>query len=82
MQSSNLLPTTIWSSYRHITSGFVFAERSMDELRKLEHLSLVSKVCTELDNHLGMNDKDLGKSFKVGKHCKNTERKLIQVVET
>ena len=31
-----------------------------DELRKLEHLSLVSKVCTELDNHLGLNDKDLG----------------------
>lgn len=31
----------------------------MDELEKLEHLSLVSKVCTELDNHLGLNDKDL-----------------------
>nr|XP_009860657.1 ATP-dependent RNA helicase DHX8 [Ciona intestinalis] len=31
----------------------------MDELEKLEYLSLVSKVCTELDNHLGMNDKDL-----------------------
>ncbi|KAI0219876.1 ATP-dependent RNA helicase DHX8 [Lamellibrachia satsuma] len=31
----------------------------MDELDKLEHLSLVSKVCTELDNHLGLNDKDL-----------------------
>ena len=33
----------------------------MEELEKLEHLSLVSKVCTELDNHLGLNDKDLGK---------------------
>lgn len=31
----------------------------MDELQKLEHLSLVSKICTELDNHLGINDKDL-----------------------
>lgn len=31
----------------------------MDELRQLEHLSLVSKVCTELENHLGLNDKDL-----------------------
>jgi len=31
----------------------------MDELEKLERLSLVSKVCTELDNHLGLNDKDL-----------------------
>ena len=33
-----------------------------EELAKLEYLSLVSKVCTELDNHLGINDKDLGKS--------------------
>uniref|UniRef100_A0A1B0CY45 RNA helicase n=1 Tax=Lutzomyia longipalpis TaxID=7200 RepID=A0A1B0CY45_LUTLO len=31
----------------------------MNELTKLEHLSLVSKICTELDNHLGLNDKDL-----------------------
>ncbi|XP_056637616.1 ATP-dependent RNA helicase DHX8 [Diorhabda sublineata] len=31
----------------------------MNELQKLEYLSLVSKVCTELENHLGMNDKDL-----------------------
>jgi ATP-dependent RNA helicase DHX8/PRP22 len=31
----------------------------MDELQKLEHLSLVSKICTELDNHYGLNDKDL-----------------------
>nr|CAB3237998.1 ATP-dependent RNA helicase DHX8-like [Phallusia mammillata] len=31
----------------------------MDELKQLEYLSLVSKVCTELDNHLGLNDKDL-----------------------
>jgi ATP-dependent RNA helicase DHX8/PRP22 len=32
----------------------------MDELEKLEHLSLVSKICTELENHLELNDKDLG----------------------
>ena len=31
----------------------------MDDIAKLEHLSLVSKVCTELDNHYGLNDKDL-----------------------
>ncbi|KAL0266728.1 UNVERIFIED_CONTAM: hypothetical protein PYX00_009196 [Menopon gallinae] len=31
----------------------------MNELEKLEHLSLVSKICTELENHLGLNDKDL-----------------------
>ncbi len=37
------------------------AEIGEDELKKLEYLSLVSKVCTELDNHLGINDKDLGK---------------------
>lgn len=38
----------------------------MDEVEKLEYLSLVSKICTELENHLGMNDKDLGK-IKNGK---------------
>ncbi|OTF73584.1 hypothetical protein BLA29_009675, partial [Euroglyphus maynei] len=31
----------------------------MDELDKLQYLSLVSKVCTELENHLGFNDKDM-----------------------
>ncbi|MEE6509572.1 hypothetical protein FKM82_026909 [Ascaphus truei] len=34
-------------------------DSTLEELRKLEYLSLVSKVCTELDNHLGINDKDL-----------------------
>lgn len=36
------------------------ADGGVDELKQLEYLSLVSKVCTELDNHLGLNDKDLG----------------------
>ena len=31
----------------------------MDDLLKLEELSLVSKICTELENHLGINDKVL-----------------------
>ncbi|CAD6208284.1 GSCOCG00003292001-RA-CDS, partial [Cotesia congregata] len=31
----------------------------IDEIEKLEYLSLVSKICTELENHLGLNDKDL-----------------------
>ena len=31
----------------------------LNDLEKLEKLSLVSKVCTELENHLGINDKDL-----------------------
>lgn len=35
----------------------------MDEIEKLEHLSLVSKICTELENHLGINDKDLGRKI-------------------
>lgn len=38
----------------------------MEELQQLEQLSLVSKICTELDNHLGINDKDLGElAFKL-----------------
>lgn len=32
---------------------------AMDDLQKLRHLSLVSRVCTELDNHLGIKDKTL-----------------------
>ncbi|XP_075166132.1 ATP-dependent RNA helicase pea [Haematobia irritans] len=42
----------------------------MDELQKLEHLSLVSKLCTELDNHLGINDKDLAE-FIIDLQSKN-----------
>ena len=37
-----------------------FVVIKMEELQQLEQLSLVSKICTELDNHLGINDKDLG----------------------
>ncbi|CAG2163163.1 unnamed protein product [Oppiella nova] len=33
--------------------------QTMDELSKLQELSLVSKICTELENHLGFNDKDM-----------------------
>ena len=36
-----------------------------DEIQRLEYLSLVSKVCTELENHLGISEKDLGKSRDV-----------------
>lgn len=43
------------------------ADLGDDELKKLEYLSLVSKVCTELDNHLGISDKDLGE-FKCVSH--------------
>uniref|UniRef100_A0A6Q2ZDN5 ATP-dependent RNA helicase DHX8 n=1 Tax=Esox lucius TaxID=8010 RepID=A0A6Q2ZDN5_ESOLU len=37
----------------------VMANIGDNELEQLEYLSLVSKVCTELDNHLGISDKDL-----------------------
>lgn len=40
----------------------------MEEVIRLEHLSLVSRVCTELDNHLGINDKDLG-SHSISMYC-------------
>ncbi|XP_034415247.1 ATP-dependent RNA helicase DHX8-like [Cyclopterus lumpus] len=30
-----------------------------EEIQRLEYLSLVSKVCTELENHLGLSEKDL-----------------------
>lgn len=36
----------------------------MEDLVKLEQLSLVSKICTELENHLGINDKDLGECME------------------
>ena len=41
------------------------------EIQQLEHLSLVSKLCTELDNHLGINDKDLAE-FIIALAEKNT----------
>ena len=31
----------------------------MEDLQRLEELSLISKICTELENHLGINDKVL-----------------------
>ena len=44
---------------RVVVRGVVFL---MEGIERLEQLSLVSKVCTELENHLGINDKVLGKS--------------------
>lgn len=31
----------------------------MEEFEKLEKLSLVSKVCSEIENHFGVSDKDI-----------------------
>ena len=47
----------------------------MNELEKLEYLSVVSKVCTELDNHLGLNDKDLAEYIiRLAKKHKNVPK--------
>lgn len=51
----------------------------MDEVQKLEHLSLVSKICTELENHLGMNDKDLAE-FIIHLAEKNPEQEAFKRV--
>ena len=47
--------------------GKTYVDRSikMDEIERLEQLSLVSKVCTELENYWGLNDKDLGENWRV-----------------
>uniref|UniRef100_A0A4W6G9W3 ATP-dependent RNA helicase DHX8 n=1 Tax=Lates calcarifer TaxID=8187 RepID=A0A4W6G9W3_LATCA len=42
---------------KHVTGAKT--RRSRNEIKRLEYLSLVSKVCTELENHLGLNEKDL-----------------------
>lgn len=47
------------------------ADGGVDELSQLEYLSLVSKVCTELDNHLGISDKDLGVYFVAARNKKS-----------
>ena len=44
---------------------FLFSKRyrkmdPLDDIKRLEYLSLVSRVCTELENHLGISEKDLG----------------------
>jgi len=33
----------------------------MDDIEKLQEIELISKVCTELNNHINVNDKDLAK---------------------
>lgn len=34
----------------------------MDDLAQLEYWSVVNRVCKELENHVGLNDKVLGNS--------------------
>ncbi|KAG7207928.1 hypothetical protein KM043_009517 [Ampulex compressa] len=52
----------------------------MDEVEKLEHLSLVSKICTELENHLGLNDKDLAEFIIHLAEKNNTFEKFKKVL--
>lgn len=35
--------------------------QTMDEIQQLEKLSLVNKIVSELNNHVGLNDKAVGK---------------------
>ncbi|KAI7988383.1 putative pre-mRNA-splicing factor ATP-dependent RNA helicase DEAH5 [Camellia lanceoleosa] len=49
-------------------------ETKEDGLKKLEYLSLVSKVCTELDSHLGFGDKVLAEFItEMGRNCETVE---------
>lgn len=41
------------------------------DLTRLEELSLVSKICTELENHLGVGEKDLAE-FIISLALKNS----------
>lgn len=50
------------------------AENEGDGLKKLEYLSLVSKVCTELETHLGFGDKVLAEFItEMGRNCETVE---------
>ena len=49
----------------------------MSDLSKLAHLSLVSKICTELDNHYQINDKDLAE-FIIHLAEKNPEKEKFK----
>ncbi|CAI9090919.1 OLC1v1025807C1 [Oldenlandia corymbosa var. corymbosa] len=44
-------------------------------LKKLEYLSLVSKVCTELETHLGFEDKVLAEFIiEIGRNCEDVDQ--------
>ncbi|KAG6431691.1 hypothetical protein SASPL_109773 [Salvia splendens] len=50
------------------------AEIEGDGLKKLEYLSLVSKVCTELETHLGFGDKVLAEFItEMGRNCETVD---------
>ncbi|GER51430.1 ATP-dependent RNA helicase [Striga asiatica] len=50
------------------------ADIEADGLKKLEYLSLVSKVCSELETHLGFGDKVLAEFItEMGRNCENVD---------
>lgn len=51
------------------------------DLEKLEQLSLVSKICTELENHLGTNDKVLAE-FMIAMAEKHTTTEKFKAALT
>ncbi|KAB7499175.1 ATP-dependent RNA helicase DHX8 [Armadillidium nasatum] len=55
---------------------------TMDEIQKLEHFSLVSKICVELENHLNINDKDLAEFIislaEKGKSLEKFRKELVE----
>ena len=55
--------------------------KAMDELLKLERLSLVSKVCTELENHLGMAEKTLAEFIIALAEKGGTEKAFKSLLE-
>ncbi|KAI7727176.1 hypothetical protein M8C21_026989, partial [Ambrosia artemisiifolia] len=51
-------------------------------LKKLEYLSLVSKVCTELESHLGFGDKVLAEFItEIGRKCETVDEFDIKLKE-
>ncbi|KAL1808869.1 hypothetical protein ACET3Z_025859 [Daucus carota] len=51
-------------------------------LKKLEYLSLVSKVCTELESHLGFGDKVLAEFIiELGKNCVSVDDFFVKLKE-
>ena len=52
----------------------------MSNLDQLQHLSCVSKVCTELNNHLGLSDRDLAEFvIHLGKNSETVDQFLASL---
>jgi hypothetical protein len=55
------LNSWILKELRHFTILFSLVGQTMEDLQQLEKLSLVNKIVSELNNHVGLNDKGVGK---------------------